>query len=88
MTTFLHLCLLFLAAAVIWLLSGMLINATDRVARRYKRPGFAVAFFVLGFLTSIGEMSVAFNSTMQGVPQVSAGNLIGGSIVMFFLIIP
>ncbi|MDD3897310.1 MAG: sodium:calcium antiporter [Candidatus Peribacteraceae bacterium] len=88
MTTFFHLCLFFLAAAVIWLLSGMLINATDRVAKRYQRPGFAVAFFVLGFLTSIGEMSVAFNSTVQRVPQVSAGNLVGGAIVIFFLIIP
>ncbi len=88
MTIFFHLFQFFLAAAVIWLLSGMLINAIDRVAKRYQRPGFAVAFFVLGFLTSIGEMSVAFNSTVQGVPQVSAGNLVGGSIVMFFLIIP
>jgi cation:H+ antiporter len=88
MTIFLHLALFLLATAVIWMLSGMLVNATDRVAKRYERPGFAVAFFVLGFLTSIGEMSVAFNSTIQGVPQVSAGNLAGASLVIFFLIIP
>jgi cation:H+ antiporter len=64
------------------------ISAVDRVARRYNKPGFAVAFFVLGFMTTIGEMSVAFNSTIKGVPQVSAGNLIGASIVIFLLIIP
>lgn len=73
---------------MIWFLSGILIDATDRVARRYRKPGFAVAFFVLGFLTSISEISVAVNATAQGIPQVSAGNLMGASLVIMLLIIP
>ncbi|MFA5273114.1 MAG: hypothetical protein WC353_03045 [Candidatus Peribacter sp.] len=88
MTVILHLLLLLLSAAIIWALSGLLIGATDRVAKRYNRPGFAIAFFVLGVLTSISEISVATNATLEGVPQVSAGNLVGGSIVIFLLIIP
>jgi cation:H+ antiporter len=83
-----HAFLFFLALSIIWILSGSVISAVDRVARRYEKPGFAVAFFVLGFMTTIGEMSVAFNSTIKGIPQVSAGNLIGASIVIFLLIIP
>ena len=71
-----------------WTLSGVLVNATDRIARRYKKPGFAIAFFVLGMLTSISEISVATNATIEGFPQVSAGNLVGGMLVIFFLIIP
>jgi len=47
-----------------------------------------VAFFTLGILTSISEISVAFNSVIEGVPQISAGNLAGASVVIFFLIIP
>ena len=58
-----HALLFALSAAVIWFLSGILIDATDRVAKRYKKPGFAVAFLVLGLLTSIGEFSVATNAT-------------------------
>jgi len=85
---FAHILLFALSAAVIWFLSGILIDATDRVAKRYKKPGFAVAFFVLGFLTSIGEISVAVNASIEGVPQVSAGNLMGASLVIFLLIIP
>lgn len=76
------------AILVLWLLSGILVEAIDRVARRYEKPGFAIAFFVLGFLTSISEMSVAVNSTIEGVPQISAGNLVGASLVIFLLLIP
>lgn len=83
-----HIFLALLASLTMWALSGMLIDATDRVARRYRRPGFAIAFIILGFLTSIGETSVAVNATIEGVPQVSAGNLVGASLVIFLLIIP
>ncbi|MDD5751144.1 MAG: hypothetical protein PHS73_01325 [Candidatus Peribacteraceae bacterium] len=83
-----HALLFLLSASVIWLLSGILIDATDSVARRFNKPGFAVAFFVLGFLTSIGEISVAANATIGNVPQVSAGNLMGASLVIILLIIP
>ncbi len=48
-----HILIFLLSSAVIWFLSGMLVDATERVASRFNKPGFAVAFFVLGFLTSI-----------------------------------
>lgn len=74
--------------SIIWALSGLLVSAIDRVAKRHKKPGFALAFIILGLFTSISEISVAFNSSLAGVPQVSAGNLVGGSLVIFLLIIP
>ncbi|HAI98077.1 TPA: hypothetical protein DCL30_00850 [Candidatus Peribacteria bacterium] len=88
MTIFSHALIFALALGVIWILSGFIIGAVDRVADRYHKPGFAVAFFVLGILTSISEISVAVNALFEGVPPVSAGNLIGASIVIFCLIIP
>lgn len=88
MTIIYHLFIAFVSVIVIWFLSGILIDATDRVAKRYHKPGFFVAFFVLGFLTSISEISVMFNATLGGVPSVSAGNLIGASFVIFLLLIP
>lgn len=66
----------------------MLVSATDRVAKRYRKTGFAIAFIVLGLLTSISEVSVMVNASLAGVPQISAGNLAGGSLVIFLLIIP
>lgn len=88
MDILIHALLFLLAGTALWLLSGILVDAVERVAKRYNRSGFGVAFFVLGFLTSIGEFSVAFNAIIEGVPQVSAGNLIGGAVVLFLFIIP
>ena len=83
-----HLALFLLAAAVTWFFGGLLVGSIDRIAKRFKASGFTVAFFVLGFLTSISELSVAINSTLDGIPQVSAGNLVGASFVILLFIIP
>ena len=70
--------LIFIAAGtVIWYFSGVLIQAVDKFSRKLNKSGFVVGFFILGFLTSIGEISVATNSLIDGVPQVSIGNLVG-----------
>ncbi|TSC78921.1 MAG: inner membrane protein [Candidatus Peregrinibacteria bacterium Gr01-1014_25] len=83
-----HIPVFALSIGVIWYLSGLIVEATDRVARRYRRSGFTTAFLILGFLTSISEISVAANASIEGVPQISAGNLIGASLVILLLIIP
>jgi cation:H+ antiporter len=83
-----HVFVFLIASAILWLLSGVLLSATERVARRFNKSGFTVAFIVLGFLTSIGELSVAVTAAISGEPQVSAGNLIGASLVLFLFIIP
>jgi cation:H+ antiporter len=49
---------------------------------------FAVAFLVLGFFTSVSELSVGINSILENDPEIYVGNLIGASIVIFLLIIP
>lgn len=76
------------SAAIVWFFSGMLVESVSRVAKRFHRTEFSVAFFILGILTSISELSVAVNSTLSGVPQVSAGNLIGASFVLLLLVVP
>lgn len=83
-----HVLLFFIAAGIIWVFAGLLLESTDHLARHFHKNGFLVAFFVLGFITSISEMSVAVNATLRGVPEVSAGNLIGASFVILLLIIP
>lgn len=88
MEVFSHLLSFLFAALVIWFFAGLLIAAVDRVARRLHKTGFTVAFFALGMLTSISEFSVAVNSSIDQVPQISAGNLAGASLVLLFFIIP
>ncbi len=88
MNTLAHILLFLFSSAVIWFFAGMLIESVDRVAKHFHKSGFAIAFFILGFLTSISEISVATNSWIEGVPQVSVGNLIGASFVILLFIIP
>lgn len=88
MAIIVHISTFLASAAVIWFFAGLLIGAVDRIAKRFNKSDFTVAFFVLGFLTSISEISVAVNSGLDGVPQVSAGNLIGASFVLLLFIVP
>lgn len=88
MDIFLHFIYFLVSACVIWFFSGLLVDSVDHVAKRFHKSGFTVAFFVLGFMTSISELSVMVNSTLNGSPQVSAGNLPGASLVILLLIVP
>ena len=88
MAVLVHLLTFILSAAVIWFFAGLLIESILKVAKRFHQSGFTVAFFVLGILTSISEISVMVNSTIDGVPPVSAGNLAGASFVILLLIVP
>ncbi len=83
-----HVALFVLSMAVIWFFGGRLVDSTDRMAHRLHQSGFRVAFFVLGFITSISELSVVVSASLSHAPQISAGNLVGASIVIFLLIIP
>ncbi len=81
--------LVFLASlGIIWFFADVLVNAVGRISRRYCKSGFLTAFFVLGFLTSISELSVAANSVLSSVQGISAGNLVGASFVLLLCIIP
>lgn len=76
------------AAAIVWFFAGIILESVSSLAVRFKKTGFVTAFFILGFLTSIGEISVAINAGLAGEPGVSVGNLAGATFVLLLLIIP
>lgn len=88
MTIITHIATFAAAIVAIWFFAGLIIESIDRVASRFSNSGFVVAFFLLGFLTSLGEMSVALNSMINKVPQVAAGNLVGASFVLLLFVVP
>ncbi|MBY0328739.1 hypothetical protein K2Q02_01450 [Patescibacteria group bacterium] len=83
-----HIAIFAAAIAAIWFFAGLIVESIDRVASKFNNSSFVVAFFLLGSLTSLGEISVAINSVMSGVPQVAAGNLVGASFVLLLFIVP
>lgn len=83
-----HIALFLFSGVLIWFCAGRLIDSVTRLAQGFRQSAFITAFFVLGLITSIGEFSVMLNSTLEGVPEISAGNLVGGKILIFLFIIP
>ena len=63
-------------------------TSVDRLAHKLNLSSFAVSFFLLGILTSIPEMSVGISALIDEKPEIFVGNLIGGIVVIFLLIIP
>ncbi len=88
MELFVHILIFLVAIGIIWVFAGSVVDAVSRIARRYCKSGFLTAFFVLGFITSISEFSVAANAVLEKVPEVSAGNLVGASFVILLFIVP
>jgi len=72
----------------IWLGAGLIIKSVDKIAKKLRLSSFAVSFFILGILTSIPEAAVSINSLLDHKPEIFVGTLLGGTIVIFLLIIP
>lgn len=78
-------CLSFVA---VWFGAGLIIKSIDKIARELRLSSFAVSFFVLGILTSIPETAVSINAIVNHNPEIFVGTLLGGTVVIFLLIIP
>ncbi len=66
-----------LAKSADWVL-----KATTFIAKKAHIRSFLLGFLLLGFATTIPEMLVAYQAIHDGVPQLSVGNLLGGSILL------
>lgn len=80
--------LLLLGIIGVWIGSGFAINNVSRLALRARVPSFFMSFLLLGFLTSFSEIFVGVSALIDNVPDVFVGNLLGSSVVVFFLVIP
>jgi cation:H+ antiporter len=78
----------FVSFLLVWFGSGLVVNPISQLARTWKLPAFTVSFFLLGLITSLPEIAIGSISIVEGDPAIYAGNLLGGVIVMFLLIIP
>lgn len=72
----------------IWIGAGVAITSVEKMAHKLRLSSFLVSFLVLGFFTSISEISVGINAVLSDDPGIFVGNLIGASIVLFLLVIP
>ena len=76
------------AFILLWFGSGVIVNSIDHFTKRLRLSPFTISFFILGLLTSIPEFAVGLTSVVEGKPEIFVGNLLGGAIVLFLLVIP
>lgn len=74
--------------AAIWISSGIIVKSIVKLASYFHIPRFTFSFFFLGILTSLPEMSIAFVSAAEKEPEIFVGNLIGGVLIIFMVIVP
>ncbi len=84
----LNLIIYIFAFILIWFGAGLIVKSTSKFAEKLRLSSFAVSFLLLGILTSTPEFSVGLHSIFDKTPEIFVGNLIGGIIVIFLLIIP
>lgn len=66
----------------------MIVKNVERIAISLRISSFAISFLILGFFTSVSELSVGLSAVVKNDPEIYVGNLIGASIVLFMLVIP
>ncbi|MBI2613289.1 MAG: sodium:calcium antiporter [Candidatus Levybacteria bacterium] len=84
----LNLILYFLAFIFIWLGAGLVVSSTSKFSSKLRLSPFAFSFVFLGILTSIPEFSVGLQAVAGNRPEIFVGNLLGGIVVIFLVIIP
>ena len=72
----------------IWLGAGLIVSATSKFSKKLKLSPFAFSFVFLGILTSTPEFSVGLQAVANHDPEIFVGNLLGGIVVLFLVVIP
>lgn len=76
------------AFTLLWIGSGVAVEAITKISRSLHMSSFFVSFFLMGLFTSITEIMVGINAVIDAKPEIFVGNLIGSSVVMFLLVVP
>lgn len=80
--------LVFILSCVLLALSGnWLVAALVRIAKFLKWKEFFAAFFIFSFAAELPELFIGVSSAIQGVPELSFGNIVGANVVHFSLAI-
>src|SRR3989338_1987070 len=67
--------------------SIILVKSLINLARFFKISEYSLAFIIMGFTTSLPELSIAIQSAIQKINEISLGNIIGANITDILLII-
>lgn len=80
---------LYIASFVmIWFGAGLIVSAASKFSENLKLSPFVFSFVFLGILTSTPEFSVGLQAVADHDAEIFVGNLLGGVVVLFLVVIP
>ena len=80
------LALLVLGGGLLYLGGDWLIDGTQVIAQRLGLSTLFISIVIIGFGTSIPELLVAINATLDDRPDIAVGNVVGSNIANLLLV--
>lgn len=87
MEILLYLLLFLMSCFVLAFASSKLVDTLSRIAKFLGWKEFVVAFFLMAFAVSIPNFFIGIISALNGVPELSFSDVIGGNIIDLSLVI-
>lgn len=75
------------SAAILYIAGELLVYGLLVLARHFRVKEFMVAFFVMSFAASVPNFFVGVTSVLQGIPELSFGDIMGSNIIILTLAI-
>ncbi len=72
---------LIISCLILFYAGKLLIVGLEQVARVLGWREFVVSFFIMAFAASIPNLSVGISSGLRGIPELSFGDVMGGSVI-------
>lgn len=85
MTWLLSIFLLLVAGALLYFAGELLVSGLLRLARYFRVQEFVVAFFVMAVAATMPNFFIGFTSALQGIPELSFGDIMGNNMVALTL---
>lgn len=77
--------ILILSGALLYIAGEFLVSGLLRLARYFKVTEFILAFFVMAFAASLPNLFVGVTSALQGMPELSFGDIMGNNMIALTL---
>ncbi len=82
-----HIALFIVSSVMLAIAGNWLVDVLNRLARYLSLKEFVAAFFFMSFAVSIPELFIGVSAALQGIPELSFGNIVGANVVHFTLAI-
>ena len=74
-----------LAGGLLYIAGELVVSGLIRLSRFYRVKEFVVAFFVMAFAGTVPNLFVGVTSALQGIPELSFGDVMGNNIIALTL---